>query len=444
MNPKQALQKKPQAKFSKRSEELNDIIDRMPMAFGKWVAISVASFAILFLLFGWIIKYPDIVSGKIKLNAQNPTIRLVANSTGNIILYSAKAQEEVKQGEYIAAIQNPASTKDIQKIIKLIEKTDFDNIPLAKIKEAFPDRVSLGEINPPYYAFLASLKAMCDYQENNTYEKQKENIATGIEWKKKIVGEAEKSQKSVTDRMKTAYKWFNRYVSLEQEKLLTSEFETDQMRDNYLTTLQEVQNINKEIASTRMQIAEAYYQLEQLGIEQREKERTLQVELLSTFQNLKANITAWEQKYIFKAPFDGKVEFLKFIANGQFIQAGETIFGVIPKENHIYGQVLLPANGAGKVKQNSKVIIKLENYPYMEYGYIEGYVSSISLVSQTQKSGESTIETYLINVELPNGLTTNYDETLNFKYEIGGTADIIVKDRRLIERLFDNLRYRTK
>lgn len=97
-----------------------------------------------------------------------------------------------------------------------------------------------------------------------------------------------------------------------------------------------------------------------------------------------------------------------------------------------------------KCKRNSKVVIKLENYPYMEYGYIEGYVSSISLVTQTQKTGEKTIETYLINVELPNGLTTNYEETLDFKYELGGTADIIVKDRRLIERLFDNLRYRTK
>ena len=97
-----------------------------------------------------------------------------------------------------------------------------------------------------------------------------------------------------------------------------------------------------------------------------------------------------------------------------------------------------------KVKQNSKVVIKLENYPYMEYGYIEGYVSSISLVTQTQKTEKSTVETYLINVELPNGLTTNYEEVLDFKYELGGTADMIVKDRRLIERLFDNLRYRTK
>lgn len=306
------------------------------------------------------------------------------------------------------------------------------------------EKMSLGEINSQYYAFLAALKAWCDYMSRNVYEKQKDNIAAGIQWKKEIVGEAEEARKAAKDRMDVAQKWLKRYTSLDRQQIATYEYETDQVKNNYLTTVQEVQNINREISSTRMQITEAYHQLEQLEIEQKEKERNLQVELLSTYQSLRSNIAAWEQKYVLKAPFDGRVEFLKFIADGQFVEAGESIFGIIPKENHIYGQVLLPASGAGKVKQNSKVVIKLENYPYMEYGYIEGYVSSISLVTQTQKTEKSTVETYLINVELPNGLTTNYEEVLDFKYELGGTADMIVKDRRLIERLFDNLRYRTK
>ena len=94
-----SLQKKAQTKPSGRSEELDEIIDRMPMAFGKWVALAVIVFAALFLLFGWIIKYPDMVTGQIKINAQNPTVRLVANSTGNLLLLSHKAQEEVKKGE---------------------------------------------------------------------------------------------------------------------------------------------------------------------------------------------------------------------------------------------------------------------------------------------------------------------------------------------------------
>ena len=100
MNRKQtpSPQKKAQTKSSGRSEELDEIIDRMPMAFGKWVALAVIVFAALFLLFGWIIKYPDMVTGQIKINA-NPTVRLVANSTGNLLLLSHKAQEEVKKGE---------------------------------------------------------------------------------------------------------------------------------------------------------------------------------------------------------------------------------------------------------------------------------------------------------------------------------------------------------
>ena len=52
MNRKQTSspQKKAQTKSSGRSEELGEIIDRMPMAFGKWVALAVVIFAALFLL----------------------------------------------------------------------------------------------------------------------------------------------------------------------------------------------------------------------------------------------------------------------------------------------------------------------------------------------------------------------------------------------------------
>ena len=84
----------------------------------------------------------------------------------------------------------------------------------------------------------------------------------------------------------------------------------------------------------------------------------------------------------------------------------------------------------------------MDNYPYREYGSIEGRVHSISILTRTQQSVENTVETYLITVELPNGLITNYGDTLDFQYELGGIADIIVKDRRLLERLFDNLSVR--
>lgn len=40
--------------------------------------------------------------------------------------------------------------------------------------------------------------------------------------------------------------------------------------------------------------------------------------------------------------------------------------------------MLLHASGAGKVKRHDNVIIKLNNFPYTEFGSINGTVASIS------------------------------------------------------------------
>lgn len=431
-------------KSIKKSEEIDEIINRMPMAFGRWVAIAIVLFALLFLLFGWIIKYPDIVTGQIKINAQNASIRLVANSSGIVHIFTYRAQDKIKKGDYIAVIQNSAQTQDIRKVALLVEKMNPNGNLLFLQNDTFPDKVSLGDLNPKYYVFLSALKAQSDYETENIYAQQKENILSDIEWKNRVLKEAEKMLQTAHQKCDISQKWLNRYTSLNKDEIATYELEVDQAKTNHLSIIQEIQNLNREIVMTQMQITEAQNKISQLSIEQKEKERKMELELLSSLQDLKGSISAWEQKYIFKAPLEGKLEYLKFLSEGQFIQAGEEVFGIIPKENSIYGQVLLPANGAGKVKEGSKVAIKLDNYPYMEYGYIEGFVSSVSLISQPQKTEKSTIDTYLINVTLPDGLKTNYGEILDFKYEIGGTAEIIIKERRLIQRLFDNLKYRTK
>ena len=120
--------------------------------------------------------------------------------------------------------------------------------------------------------------------------------------------------------------------------------------------------------------------------------------------------------------------------SNQYIQAGDDIFSIVPEKSTILGQMLLPATGAGKVTPGSQAIIKLDNYPFMEYGSVDGKVGSISLVTKAEQVANVNVETYLIAIDLPQGLTTNYGKKLDF----------IVNDRRLIERLFDNLKYRVK
>lgn len=57
-----------------------------------------------------------------------------------------------------------------------------------------------------------------------------------------------------------------------------------------------------------------------------------------------------------------------------FVQAGEEIFAVLPALNPVIAQVLIPSMGAGKVALGQEVIIKLDDFPYMEFGTVAGKV----------------------------------------------------------------------
>ena len=100
------------------------------------------------------------------------------------------------------------------------------------------------------------------------------------------------------------------------------------------------------------------------------------------------------------------------------------------------------------VKVGHDVSIKLNDFPYLEYGTIDGTVGSISKMANTINTANtgnpnSTTDLYFVIVNLPNGITSKFGTDINFKHEINGVADIKTVKRRLIQRLFDNIRYIT-
>lgn len=430
---------------SKRSEEVSDIVDCMPTAFGKWVAAAIIMFTILLFVFGWFIKYPDVVTGLIKINSNIAPVKLSAHISGKINILNFKPQDVVKEGDYIAVIQNSARTEDVQLVASLLQKFDPNNMgSFVQAVGQFPEKVSLGELNMKYYSFLSALKSTIDYCKDNIYEQQRISIQNGLKWKSDLLRETENALKIANANLEITEKWLNKYTSMNKDIVVTYEYEIDKSKVEYLSAKQNKQSLIKEISSIQMQIAENENKLSQLVVEKKEEERQMHLNLLSSYHELNGQIKQWEQTYVLKSSFDGRVEFLKFWVDGQFVHVGDDVFGIVPKENTILGQVLLPATGAGKVKVGSNVSIKLDDYPYTEFGSIKGVVKSISLITNEYKTSQNNINTYLVSVDMPDGLITNYGDKLDFKYEIGGQADIIVKDRRLIERLFDNIKFSTK
>src|ERR1044072_4745786 len=88
-----------------RSEEVQDIIDRMPGSFGSMVVVILTGLLILLLFFGWVIRYPDVVTGSIVINTPVSPVKLVATSTSQLKLNGGRSRSPVKKKAAVAIIE---------------------------------------------------------------------------------------------------------------------------------------------------------------------------------------------------------------------------------------------------------------------------------------------------------------------------------------------------
>ncbi|MBE8721367.1 HlyD family secretion protein [Sphingobacterium pedocola] len=430
-------------KNAERTEEVQAIIDRMPTRFGLRITLFVLALVGVFFSFGWIIKYPDVVTGAITINASSAPVKLVAHTSGRLQFNNIQNFKEVKEGEYVGIIHNAADLDDVIKVGHLISEFRINDIKTFDKLTLFPKNVSLGELSNKYFVFLNAFAQTAQYYQANLYDKQTEVLKKLIQEYGKILDiTAHRIEMSKTN-MGLVGKFSDRDSILFSKRVL-SEADNERAKMTLISAQDAYQNMLKEYANTNSQLQQTESQLQQTVIQKMEKENQLELGLISAFTDLEDHFKMWEDKYVLKAPMDGKLQFLKFWVESEFVQSGEPIFTIVPLQNNVLGQMNLPIQGAGKVEIGHEVIIKLADYPYMEYGSIKGVVSAISLTANVQNTAEGTVENYLLDISLPDNLRTNYGSELGFRFETKGTGDIIVRERRLIERLFDNLRYKLK
>ncbi|XCI74978.1 MAG: HlyD family secretion protein [Flavobacteriales bacterium] len=74
-------------------------------------------------------------------------------------------------------------------------------------------------------------------------------------------------------------------------------------------------------------------------------------------------------------------------------------------------------------------MIRFKNYPYQKFGVLLGRVKHISLSTDDHSN-------YYVETSLPGVFKTTHHKRIVFKREMQGTAEIIIYDIRLIERIF--------
>jgi multidrug resistance efflux pump len=144
-------------------------------------------------------------------------------------------------------------------------------------------------------------------------------------------------------------------------------------------------------------------------------------------------VEEWIQQYVIIAPEKGKVLFTSFLQENQLLTSGQELFYLQPHQSLYYGQMLASQTGLGKIKTGQRVLIRVESFPSNEFGYLTGRVSYISTIPTARDS-------FLIKVDLPRGLETNYNKTIFFRNGLMAGAEVLTDNRRLFDRFLGQLK----
>jgi len=88
---------------------------------------------------------------------------------------------------------------------------------------------------------------------------------------------------------------------------------------------------------------------------------------------MSGTLSEWKLNYAIIAPIDGIVTFTKVWSQNQFVKQGERVLTIISGElGPVVGRVLLPLQGAGKVRIGQKVIVRIDRFHIWNFDHSKG------------------------------------------------------------------------
>lgn len=414
-----------------RSEEVQEVMGQIPAWIVRW-GITLLFIVVLALVIGsCFFRYPDVIVTEMTLTSQEPVAPIVTRSSGKISRLHVTDGAMVEPGGILAVIENPASTEAVFLLKQLLSENLFT--PDSLLAHPVETLEELGDIQSSYISFLNSVHEYQNYKELDYYPQKRDFTQRQITKYRSYYENMKRQYEVSASQHAIAKQQFDRDSLLFSRDILSpSEFEAAQ--STYLQSRYGLEGAHATLENLTIQIGQLEETLLDLELQQREKENQLKQNYRTATEQLSNSIKSWELAYCLTSPIAGKVTFITYWNENQFVQAGETAFTVVPEkeEELLIGKALLPVERSGKVKPGQRVIVRFSNFPDQEFGIVNGKLASISLVPADNN--------YMAEISFPNGLTTNYGVSLPLSHEMKASAEIVTEELRLIERFFMPLR----
>lgn len=399
------------------------IVSRGNMLFG-------AVFGIL-TVFSFIISYPDMISARAKIMAFNPPQAIVAKQPGKLTRLFVINEQDITAGQHLGYIESNTDYHEamlleqwVDKILPAVQAGRYDILAVAPP----PALVNLGSLQTAYQDFQSQFELTRETLRDGYFNKRYAAIQKDLQYLSTVKKNTYQQQQLIVQDQKLQQKEYEAYESLAKDKVIAP-LELNQYKSKLIAKEQSLKQAD--ILLTNADISTHGKQKEIMELRNQVSEQ--QQSFNSALLKLKSMIAEWISQYVLVAAGNGKVLFSSSLHENQLIAAGQSLFYIQSGKSDFYVEVTASQNGLGKIQQGQKVVLKADSYPSDEFGTMQGIVENISLIPSNNDS-------FLIRINLPNGLHTNFGKTILFKPGLRAQASIITDDRKLIDRLTGQLK----
>jgi HlyD family secretion protein len=413
------------------TDEVQEVISYRPHWIVRKGNIVFLFIILLLLALTWIIKYPDIINASTRLVALNPPKSVIAKTAGKLLKLFVNNEQPVKKDQHLGYMENTADYNQVIILKHWIDQTTIgtqNNEYDFLISNPLPGLSDLGELQVNYQAFQNQLEITKQTLASGYYQKKKGALQKDLQYIATLKNNTNQQKELQEQDQQLQQKEYDAYASLAKDKVIAP-LELNQYKSKLIAKEQSLEQLNAQM--TNSDITTHSKKKEILDLQKQVTDQ--QQEFHSSLLELKSQIEKWIQQYVLTAPEDGKVLFVSSLQENQFIGNGQELFHIQPEQTKFYAELMVGQQGFGKIKTGQRVMIKAESYPSNEFGYLAGTINYISQIPNRRDS-------FLLKVELPGDLKTNYGKTIFFRNGLSASAEIITDNRKLFDRLAGQLK----
>lgn len=213
---------------------------------------------------------------------------------------------------------------------------------------------------------------------------------------------------------------------------LVSEIEHSQRKGN-------VERLKGDVAAAEQSIPGALAQVEEMTARKAEEAGKFRRRASDELAELERNIATLgdqvsraddqEDRAVIRAPLDGYVKNLKYVATGNVVKAGEPIMEIVPAKDQLVLEAKLLPSDRGYVKLNQEAVVKISAYDFYRYGGLEGRVHAIAADADEGKNQE---QYFRIIVETNKAYFGDPSQGMSITPGMNGEVDIKVETQSLL------------